>query len=250
MSETTALATTSQQQSAGALAFLTDGAAFEHLWRVAKAFSLSKMVPPHFQGKPEDCMIALMMAQQLELNPLTALQNINVIQGRAGFSASFAISLANTRGPFAGPISWSSEGQGDTLQVTAHAIIKATGEQVSSIPVTMKMAAAEGWTKNPKYRSMPEQMLRYRSAVWLIRTVCPEVLLGLQSVDDDDVAPVRVRDVQPTGSTGDVVTDLNRQIAASVAVTESDSDKNRTVLNEETHHESETVEVVDADDPF
>ncbi len=40
------------------------------------------------------------------------------------------------------------------------------------------MAEAAGWTKNPKYRSMPEHMLRYRSATLLIRLYAPEVMHG------------------------------------------------------------------------
>lgn len=172
-----------QTGDASTLGFLSNPAAFEHTWRVAKAFSLSQMVPPHFQGKPENCMVALMMAQQLEVNPLLALQNLTVISGRPGFNAQFAIALANRRGPFAGPITWNSKGQGDSLEVTAQAVIKSTGEAVA-VMVSMEMAKAEGWTKNTKYRSIPEQMLRYRSATWLIRLYCPEVLLGFGTSDE------------------------------------------------------------------
>ena len=65
--------------------FLTDSKSFEHTWRVATAFSKSQMIPSHFQNKPEDCMVALMMAQQLEVNPILALQNLQVIHGNVGF---------------------------------------------------------------------------------------------------------------------------------------------------------------------
>jgi hypothetical protein len=165
------------------LNLITNPAAFEHTWRVAKAFSMSQMVPPHFQGKPENCMVALMMAEQLEINHLLALQNLTVIQGRPGFNAQFAIALANRRGPFRGPITWASKGQGDSLEVTAKAVLRESNEPVS-VTVSMEMAKAEGWTKNPKYRSIPEQMLRYRSATWLIRLYCPEVLLGFGTSDE------------------------------------------------------------------
>lgn len=209
-SQSTALATT--QPTGGSLAFLTDGSAFEHTWRVAKAFSASRMVPQHFQGKPEDCMVALMMAQQLEVNPLLALQNLQVISGRPGFSASFAIGLANKRGPFVGPITWESTGQGDGLEVTAKAIIKATGEEVR-VSVSMAMAKAEGWTRNPKYKSIPEQMLRYRSATWLIRLYAPDVLMGFGTSDEaEDIGPVKSVEVRDVGSSGNVVADLNAQI--------------------------------------
>ena len=167
----------------GTTNLLANPAAFEHTWRVAKAFSMSQMVPPHFQGKPENCMVALMMAEQLEINHLLALQNLTVIQGRPGFNAQFAIALANRRGPFRGPISWTSKGQGDSLEVTAKAVLKENDKTVS-VSVSMEIAKAEGWTKNPKYRTMPEQMLRYRSATWLIRLYCPEVLLGFGTSEE------------------------------------------------------------------
>ena len=246
MTESTALTTTTPGTE---LAFLHDTSAFDHLWRVAKAFSLSRMVPQHFQQKPEDCMVALMMAQQLGVNPLLALQNLQVIQGRAGFSAAFAIGLANQRGPFSGPITWTEQGQGDDMQVTAQATISATGEIVTSI-VSMAMAKAEGWTKNPKYRSIPGLMLRYRSATWLIRLHCPEVLMGLSSSEElEDVHSVTVKEVRVKAEAtppGDVVADLNQQIKKRAATSASET-KN------ETHPPAEEpveVEAVEADDPF
>lgn len=218
MTDSTALATTSPSSGA-ALAFMHDGSALEHLWRLSRYFAASRMVPAHFQQKPEDCMVALMMAQQLEVNPVLALQNLQVINGRPGFSASFAIGLANQRGPFSGPITWSSKGKGDSLEVTAQATIKGSGEVVTTT-VSMEMAKAEGWTKNPKYRSIPEQMLRYRSATWLIRLHCPEVLMGLQSSEElEDVRPVTVRAEAPVDPPN-VVAELNEQIKRKTAAAE------------------------------
>ncbi len=112
------------------LAFLHDSAAFEHLFRVAKAFSMSQVVPEHFQGKPENCMTALMMAQQLKVNPLLCLQNMQFIKGKASFSASFSIALCNERGPFEGPLSWDVTGNAEAPVVTCKAVLKSTGEEV------------------------------------------------------------------------------------------------------------------------
>ena len=186
-------------------------------------------------------MVALMMAQQLQVNPVLALQNLQVINGRPGFSASFAIGLANERGPFKGPITWSSEGQGDNLKVTAHATVKATGEVVA-VTCSMEMAKAEGWTKNPKYRSIPEQMLKYRSATWLIRLHCPEVLMGLSSSEElEDIRPVTVRAEAPANPQN-VVAELNEQIKRKTAAAEP--------AVEITSHETAEVIEVAADDPF
>jgi hypothetical protein len=211
MTESTALTTTTQQQAPGALAFLHDGAAFEHLWRVAKAFSMSGMVPAHFQGKPESCMVALMYAQQLGEHPMVMFQEVNVINGRPGTSARFAISRANRSGLLSAPITWKSKGTGDALEVTASATLAGTGEVITAT-VSMKEAHADGWTRNPKYKSMPEQMLRWRSATRLINLYIPEVLSGLGV--KDEIETVSVRSVAPA-SAGNVVAQLNEQIQAA-----------------------------------
>jgi hypothetical protein len=56
----------------------------------------------------------------------------------------------------------------------------------------MEVAKLEGWIdKNgSKWRTMPEQMLRYRSAMWLARLYAPECLMGMSTVDElEDMAP-------------------------------------------------------------
>ena len=225
------------------VSFLTDASAFEHTWRVASSFSKSKMVPAHFQNKPEDCMVALMMAQQLEVNPILALQNLQVIHGRVGFSSSFAIALANDRGNFKEPINWTVEGTGESLVVTAHAILR-TGKQVS-VPVSMATARKEGWTKNSKYNTMPEQMLRYRSATWLKRLHCPEVLLGMQASDE-------IEDVQPTVQVGGSPVDkINAKVKEKINITEEANkleDTNKKLENVITDSVDEAEE--DDPDPF
>ena len=211
MTESTALTTTTEQQAPGALAFLHDGAAFEHLWRVAKAFSMSGMVPAHFQGKPESCMVALMYAQQLGEHPMVMFQEVTVINGRPGTSARFAIARANKSGLLSGPITWKSKGTGDTLEVTASAVLTGTGEQITAT-VSMKEAHADGWTRNSKYKSIPEQMLRWRAATRLINLYLPEVLFGLGV--KDEIEKVSVRNVTAAQSTS-VVAQLNEQIQAA-----------------------------------
>jgi hypothetical protein len=61
----------------------------------------------------------------------------------------------------------------------------------------MREAIAEGWTKNNKYKTLPELMLRYRAATLLIRTHVPEVLNGMHMVEEIEVA---TKDVTPSKS--------------------------------------------------
>lgn len=222
--------------------FLTDTQSFEHTWRVATAFAKSKMIPKHFQQKPEDCMVALMMAQQLGVNPILALQNLQVIHGNVGFNSSFAIALANDRGNFKEPITWSSTGKGENLAVTAHTILK-SGKEIN-VTVDMATARAEGWTSNNKYKTMPEQMLRYRSATWLIRLHCPEVLLGMQASDE-------IEDVQLTkiSTGGSPVDKINQKVKEKINITEEANklDDTNTKLEEVI---TDSIEEIDDEPPF
>ncbi|HCA51580.1 MAG TPA: hypothetical protein DEP24_00670 [Mycobacterium sp.] len=213
MTESTALSTTTQQGNA--LAFLHDAAAFNQLWRVAKAFSLSGMVPPAYQNKPDACLVALMYAEQLGEPAMLIFQEMAPINGRPSTSARFAIARANRSGLLTGPLTWTSKGTGETLEVTASATLYETGETITAM-VSMREAKADGWDRNPKYRSMPEQMLRWRSATRLINLYIPQVLFGMGVREEAEVQKVQV--AETPASSGDTIADLNRQIAGQAAV--------------------------------
>lgn len=152
---------------------------FELLQRVGNMFAKSELVPAHLRGKPADCIIAVQLAHEMGLAPLSVLQNIYMVSGKAGWSAQFLIARANASGVFDDSgIDWDVEGKGADLSVTAYATKRAGGRRVE-YTVSMAMAKAEGWTKNAKYQTMPELMLRYRAATTLIGLYCPEVKFGL-----------------------------------------------------------------------
>jgi hypothetical protein len=164
--------------------YLADAERFEFGQRAAKLFADSQLIPAALRGKPSDCFIGLHMAERMNEDPLTVLQNIVIIKGNAGWKAQYMIARANASGIFTGRIKWRVTGSGDSLSVVAYATMADTGEEVQSPAVDMKMAKAEGWTVNVKYQSMPEVMLRYRSAAFLVRFNCPEVMLGMQTGEE------------------------------------------------------------------
>jgi len=179
----------------------SDPAAFEHAQRVAKVFASSKLVPQHMQGNTADCLIALQIARRLNEEPLTVMQQIYIVNGRPGWYTSYMISRVNRAGILKGPITWEEAGEGDALTVTAKAVLAATGEEIRA-SADMRMAAAEGWTKNAKYKSMPAHMLRWRSAAMLIRLYAPEVMLGMPAVEELETMP-KMRDVTPAKNLAD-----------------------------------------------
>jgi hypothetical protein len=73
---------------------------FEHAQRVAKALADSSMVPEVYRGKVSNCLIALEMANRLNVSPLMVMQNLHVIQGKPSWSSPFIIASINTCGRF------------------------------------------------------------------------------------------------------------------------------------------------------
>lgn len=183
---------------------------YDQIGKLANVFAKSDLVPPHFRGKPENCFIALQMAFRSQIDPMVALQNLYLIQGKPGMSAQLAIALANRSGLLKGPIRFEEAGSGEGYTVTAKATTR-EGYDIAA-KVSMKMAKDEGWTRNPKYQTMGDLMLRYRAATFLVRQHMPEVLLGMQTSEElTDVAaskgvvdPVRIVDTpaqEPVKST-------------------------------------------------
>ena len=198
---------------------------FEAAQRMAKAFTSSTLVPEHFRGDANlgNALIALEMAQRMDMSPLAVLQSLYVVHGRPGWSAQFLIASWNASGKFS-PIQYRQVGEPDkpSFGFIAHATVLATGAVIEGPAVTMEIAQRDGWTRKlpgglcSKYESMPGLMLRYRAATWLIRTVAPEIAMGLQTVEElQDIGTPTERNITPA------VDAINASLRASQTATEA-----------------------------
>lgn len=187
----------------GDFANFMDTARFEHLWRIATLFSKTELVPTHYRGKPENCLIAIEMAMRMGVAPLPFLQNTYIVHGRPGIEAKLAISLINSSGMFVDSLDYEVEGDDphkDGYRVRAYAVKRSTGKTVLGPWVDWEMVKKEGWLgkEGSKWKTMPAIMFAYRAAMFFGRLHCPERLLGMQTVDEiQDVGPREVIDVTP-----------------------------------------------------
>ena len=162
---------------------------FALLQRMANMFVSSTLVPKQFQGKDNfgNCVIALNMAQRLGADPLMVMQNLYVVYGTPSWSSKFMIAMFNQCGRYES-IRYEETGKKgtDTQGIIAWAKEKSTGEILKGPEVTIGIAKKERWfdKDGSKWKTMPEQMLRYRAAAWFIRTTAPELSMGLQTVDE------------------------------------------------------------------
>lgn len=201
---------------------------FETYQRIAKPFSESNFVPAAYKGNLGDCVIAVDIACRLNVFPLTVMQNLCVVKGNPTWKSKFLIGCVNTCGRYTtldyrvtldgkvGEISyktWRKDEKGknteilvpfdrpemDNLVCVAFATEKATGKELVSPPVSLRMAIGEGWyTKDgSKWPTMTELMLRYRAASYWVSTFAPEMAMGFRTVEEQqDIVDVDFEEIR------------------------------------------------------
>lgn len=163
--------------------YLEDPTKFEHMQRVAKLFSASKILPEIYRGDVASCFVAVHMAARMQIDPFTFMQNSYVVNGKPALEGKLMIAVLNARGGYIDGIEYEYSGEGDDYGCRAFGTLR--NGKVHEARVDIKLAKAEGWyAKNPKWKNMPDQMLAYRSAAFLLRKYRPELLMGLQTYEE------------------------------------------------------------------
>jgi len=163
----------------------SSSSAFEHAQRVAKMLSSSNLIPKDYQGNIQNTMIALELANRVGASPLLVMQNLYIVHGKPSWSSTFIIAAINASKKFS-PIRFDLKGEGDQYGCVAWAIELSTGERIEGSRITIAMAKAEGWfnKSGSKWQTMPDQMLRYRAATFFGRLYAPEILMGMQTMEE------------------------------------------------------------------
>ena len=166
---------------------LTTEAGFELLQRQARMYSESPLVPKHFAKNIGSCAIALQMADRIGADPMSVMQSLYVVHGTPSWSATFLIGCINSCGRFT-PLRYRFSGKKgeDNWSCIAYATDLKTDTLLEGTEVSIGMAKKQGWyNKTGSYwQTMPEQMLRYRSATYWARTYAPELALGMRTADE------------------------------------------------------------------
>ena len=189
MSDQSAITTTSSKSVYSSIQ------SFESAQRIAASLADSALVPNAYRGQQglPNCIVAIEIANRMGMSPFQVMQNLNVIHGRPSWSSQFIIGLIQGCGRFEG---FTYNETADSCQ--CFAVLKTSGEQVSGPKITLDMAKREGWTKNTKWSTMPQTMLRYRAASAFGRFHIPDLILGIQSVEENEVIEAEIEVVQET----------------------------------------------------
>lgn len=156
-------------------------------FRTARMLSCSAMVPDVYRNSPENCLVAIDIANRLGISPLMVMQNLYVVKGKPSWSGPFCAAAINGSGRFT-PLEYEFVGESGTPSYGCYAtaVRVSTGKRCNSDVITMKMAQDEGWVNKPgsKWRTMPVQMMMYRSAAFFARVFCPDILLGIPTYEE------------------------------------------------------------------
>jgi len=174
----------------------TETQRFELAQREAKALMTSDLLPAQFKNSIGNCLIALEFAKRLDMPPLAIMQSMYVVHGKPGFDAKFFIAQIIRR---YGAVNYAMTGSGDDAASSVWVTCPVSGERIDGPVVSIKMAKAEGWfnKSGSKWQTMPDLMLRYRAATFFARLYLPDLMLGLQTVDE-------IRDIEIDQRTGEV----------------------------------------------
>lgn len=171
---------------------------YQLLWSMSKMFSETTLVPEHFRKNIGNCAIAINMANRMGADPLMVMQNMYIVYGNPAWSSKFLIATFNQCGKYSSvKYRYVGTKNQDDYGCIAYTTELATGEKIEGPLVTIGLAKAEGWfaKKGSKWQTIPDLMLRYRAATWLIRTTAPELSMGLQT--QEEIYDTQEKDVTP-----------------------------------------------------
>ena len=176
-----------------------DQKAKENAWKMAGMLASSFVVPDTYRGKQGECFIAIDIAARMGVSPVFVTQNSQIVKGTFGWKGSACKALIDGCGKFyESEFVEVGEKGTDSWGYYLQAVKKSTGQLVKGTTITWQMAKDEGWVEKSgsKWKTMPEQMFKYRAAAFFARTECPDVLLGFMTTDE--IIDVKGAETQPS----------------------------------------------------
>ena len=156
---------------------------------IAKVMASAKVtVPKHLQGSHADCLAVVMQAAQWRMNPFAVSQKTHIVNGTLGYEAQLVNAVIGSSRAVSGRFKYEARGEG-TANVAVRCGAVIAGE--SEITWGQWIAAKDQAVKNsPLWITDPVQQLSYLAVKRWARMYCPDVILGVYSVDElEDPSP-------------------------------------------------------------
>ena len=185
----------------------------EEAMRFAGMISNSQLAPKDFKGKPEDTLVAMMMGNEIGLNPMQAIQNIAVINGRPSIWGDAMLALVQ-----ANPNFKSIEETFDEATMTAKCVVTRKGGKPHEVMYSRQDAETAGlWGRNV-WKNYPKRMLAMRARGFALRNQFADALLGLITAEE-------ARDIPSEGNIEPITTTNTAAVIENTALQECSKDQ-------------------------
>lgn len=167
---------------------------FDQAIRFSEMIADSDMVPKDFKGKPGNCLIAIQWGHEVGMQPLQALQNIAVINGRPAMwgDALMALVRASSLCEY---ITETDDGHTATIRG------KRKGQPEEIRTFSMEDAQKAGLAnKQGPWTQYPKRMRQMRARAFLLRDLFADVLRGMaiaEELMDINEVEINPRDDKP-----------------------------------------------------
>ena len=149
--------------------------AFNELFKIGNVMSKTQLVPDNYRNKPEDCTIAIDIANRNGMSPLSVMQNLYVVKGKPTWSGQACIAMirASKEYEHVKPV-MVGERNTDGWGCYFKAIDKSDGEVAKGTLVTIKMAKDDNGFRDIQKRASKNTgpaekrcvYIQYSLAVW------------------------------------------------------------------------------------
>ena len=224
---------------------------FNEQMRFAEVVSQAKgMLPRAYEGNPANVLVAIQYGASLGIEPMAALQNIDVIQGTPTLSAKAVAAMVRANGHKL----WMNE---DEQNMSATCTIVRNDDKEHPVTVTRDKAWAQrmGLLTKDNYKKQPTTMLMWRAVTACANRACPELFLGLGGAytadelhDMDDMAPVEATVVEDDDAWPKSKLDLIARIDNIIESVVGANHANRKRVYELLHEAPVTDPLVDIDE--
>lgn len=183
---------------------LYDPGMYQQLKSVAGVLANSAFVPKHLIRESADrtiatCMLVASVAHRWGFDPFAVARESYEIGGNLGFQGKLIIAAVNTRAGLVGNLDFRFDGEGDNR--TVHVIGRFPADES---PRVVSLSLNKARTNNKMWLTDPDQKLCYSGAIRWARRHCPEVVMGVSSIEDLEAMSAR-----PVESTTTRITTLD-----------------------------------------
>lgn len=203
---------------------LTTGRAFSlaptslgEAMKLAEVMAGSDMVPRDYKGKAGNVLIAVQMGAELGLQPMQAIQNIAVINGRPALWGDAALAVVSAH-PECDDVVEKLDGTGEAMSATC-TISRRDREPVSRTFSVADAKRANLWGKEGPWKTYPQRMLQMRARSWAMRDAFADALRGIGVVEE-------VRDIpQPRDVEAEILISAEQVARLTAELTEVGGDQ-------------------------